>query len=270
MKRFTQTFLAAVATLTTIGLQAQEQKQNYVTVTTLHWNTANRDLDQKEWISLEKEFVDKVIKKNEFILDQKVLIHHYTADNSELLLITTYPSWEAIEKSGKRTDELTMLAWPDEKARTAFFDKQGAFYAPKHSDEIYTTMAGSKVATTKSVKPMIYYIRKSYWAAPKDGSIKEFTELRNKFLAAATNKNDLIKAYYPLVHAWGADNTEFIETFVLENLGDVEKANEKNRDLMKAAMPDEAKRKEFRIAFDKYFNGAHGDYIYKSVPELSK
>lgn len=270
MKRFTQTFLAAFAAMVLTGnLAAQEQKQNFVTVTTLHWNLQKQNFDQKEWIAIEKEFLDKVIRKNEFILEQKVLMHHFTADNSELLLITTYPSWEAIEKAGKKTDELSMTAWPDEKTRNAYFEKREAYFSGNHSDEIYKTTPGVKTAP-KSDKAMVYYVRKSHWAFPKDGNEKEFGELATKYLQATTYKNELAKSYYSLVHAWGSDNTELVETFAIDNLGDLEKMNEKNRELLRTAMPDEAKRKEFTTAYGKYFTRVHADYIYKSIPELTK
>jgi hypothetical protein len=247
-----------------------EPKQMMITVTTLHRNMDRPDLTIDGWKAVEKEYLDKVVMKNELILEQKVLRHYFTADNTEILLVTMYDSWDAIEKAAARSNELAKAAWPDEKARNAFFDKQAAYYAPNHSDEIYSTFSGAKNPPSNFTKQMLYYVRKSHWANPKDGTEKEFNELRNKYLSEVTDKNEYIKAYYPNVHAWGANNTEFTEVFVVDNLGDIEKGFDRDDELFKGAWPDDAKAKDFDDKYNKYFTGEHGDYIYRSVPELSK
>jgi hypothetical protein len=148
--------------------------------------------------------------------------------------------------------------------------KKDAYYAPNHSDEIYNAFPGAKNPPANFTKPMLFYVRKSHWNWPKDGTQKEFDELRNKYLSEVTYKNEFIKAYYPNSHAWGANNTEFTEVFVAESLADIEKGLQKNQELFKLAWSDEAKAKDFEDKYDKYFTGVHGDYIYRSVPELTK
>jgi hypothetical protein len=291
MKTMKHTLLAAVFGLLLFGNHAMAQdkkaksktpetpktpatptapKQRILTVTTLHRNMDANNLTMDGWKAVEKEYFDKVTMKNDLILGQEVLRHYFTTDNTEILLVTVYDSWEAIEKASEKSDALIKAAWPDEKVRDAFFEKRQQYYGPKHSDEIYSTFSGAKRPPANFTKPMVYYIRKSHWANPKDGTEKEFNELRNKYLNAVTNKNDYIKAYYPNVHAWGADNTEFTEVFVVESLGDIEKAFDKDDELFKATWTDDAKAKEFDDKFNKYLTGVHGDYLYHSVPELSK
>jgi len=249
---------------------AQEEKQYFITATTLHWNMDLEDFSMDQWKAVEKEYLDKVTKKNDFIVAQEVLLHYFTADNTELVLVTTYATWDAIEKASDKDDELIKLAWPDEKARASFFEKRANYYAHNHSDEIYHTFAGAKLPKSNFDKPMLYYVRKSTFAYPKDGSMKEFTELRKKYLDAVVFKNDFVKAYYPNVHAWGANKTDFTEVFVVETLCDIEKALDKNQELFKATWTDSAKREEYNMKMGKYFTGAHGDYIFRSVPELTK
>lgn len=272
MNAIKTTFLAALfgAFLMANPATAQGDKQSFVTVTKLHWNMDLNDYNEKDWLAVEKEYLDKVVKKNEFILEQKFLTHYFTEDNSELLLWTKYPSWDAIEKASDRTDALVKSAWPDEKQRNAYFDRKDSYYQLRHSDEIYQPIEGAKMPTGKSDKAMLYYVRKSHFAAPKDGTDKEITDLHRKYLDAVTYKNDYIKGYYPYVHAWGNDKTEFTEVFVYENLGDIEKSFEKNGELFKATWNDDGKRKAYDKDYNKYFTGIHGDYIYRSVPELSK
>lgn len=249
---------------------AQEEKSFLITVTKSHWNLDLKDFKIDEWKAVEKEYLDKVVKKNPLIIGQDVLMHHFTPDNTEVLLVRMYESWDAIEKAGAKDDELVKAAWPDEKARKAFFDKKNQYYAGKHSDEIYASIPGAKVHKGTFEKDMVYYVRVSHFANYIEGTDKEFTDLSKQYFDAVTNKNDLIKAYYPNRHAWGADNTEFTEVYIVDSLADVDSALKKDGDLFKAHWKDEKSRKEFDDKFDKYFTGVHGDYIYKSVHELSK
>lgn len=265
-------FLVAVCGMLLMGntSSAQDDKSYLVTATKLHWNMDNKNFSNDEWKAVEKEYLDKVVKKNPFILGQEILMHSFTEDNTELMLVTTYENWDAIEKAGAKDDELIKAAWPNEKDRKAFFEKRAQYYAHNHSDEIYATMAGAKIPKGNFDKDMIYYIRVSHFAYPKDGTDKEFTDLEKQYFDAVTNKNDLVKAYYPNRHAWGADNTQFTEVFVVDSLADLDSALNKNRDLFKLTWNDDAKSKAYSDNARKYFTGQHGDYIYKSVYELTK
>lgn len=272
MKTIKQTFLVALLGLLLMSnvTIAQEAKSYLITVTKLHWNMDLENFSMDEWKAVEKEYLDKVVKKNEFIIGQEFLMHKFTADNTELLFVTTYENWDAIDKASKRSAELEKLAWPDEKKANTYFEKKDNYYARNHSDEIYETMTGAKLPKANFDKEMVYYVRVSHFAYPKDGTNKEFEELRAKYFDAVTNKNDFIKAYYPNYHAWGANKTEFTEVFVLESVADLDKSFDKNRDLFRATWNDDDKRKDYNKKFGKYLTGVHGDYIYTLVPELSK
>ena len=84
---------------------AQGDKSYLVTVTKLHWNMDLDNFSMDEWKAVEKEYLDKVVKKNDFIVGQEILLHSFTDDNTEILLVTTYDNWDAIEKAGDRDDE---------------------------------------------------------------------------------------------------------------------------------------------------------------------
>lgn len=289
MKNVTRTFLAVLFVVSLIGnpMFAQKKKdkaaakeaapkteteppQFLITVTTMHINMDNKNGSVADWKALEKEYFDKVIAKNELIVAHHTLNHYFTADNSEVLMVSVYKTWSDIEKAGDRNYELTKAAWPDEKARKAYFEKKNAYYTNEHSDEIYAAYPGGKDFAAKPTKSMLFYVRKSHFSFPKNGTEKEFDELYKQYLTAVTNKNDVIKAFYPSVHAWGSDRTEFVEVFVVDSLSDIEKMFDKDDELIDANWADEAKRKEYNASLDKYFSGIHGDYIYRSVPELSK
>jgi hypothetical protein len=264
----------SIAFLFNISLMAQEDSEpkapKFIVATTLHWDLGGDTPSQKDWKATEKEFFDKVTSKNEYILGTGVMVHFFTADNSELIFVASYGSWADIEAGQKRNGELINEAWPDEEERKAFFKKKNSAYSDLHSDEIYVPAPGVKLPTENSGEPMVMYFQKRKFAFPDNGSGDEFTQLEKEYNDAVIQKNDLIKAYYPNYHAWGSDRRDFIEVSVFSSLADIEKSFEKTEELVNAAWPDEAKRKEFFKKSSKYYTGEHSDYVYHNVPELAK
>lgn len=249
---------------------AEAPKAEYYTVTTMHWNMDYEDFDMDTWKAVEKEFFDNVTAKNEYLMGASTYLHHTTADNSELLVVGVYASWDDIDKAANRNGELIREHWADSTARRAYFDKRGEYYADEHSDEIYATISGAKFLAEPPADGMILYIRKSHFAFPKDGTQKEFTKLRNEYIEHIINKNELIKGWYPSVHAYGSDRTESINAYFFDSLMDLDNHYDRNAELAKEAWPDEAARTERGKKAGKYFTGVHGDYIYTIVGELTK
>jgi len=261
--------MAGLLVIVSGGLYAQDRPR-YLTVTKLHRNLENKDVTMDDWKAIEKEYFDKVTAKNELIVSGTVLVHYFTEDNTEILFVNAYKSWEDIEKANLRSEELVKTAWPDEKAREAFINKQNAFYTHEHSDEIYATLEGAKMPAEKSDKPLVYYIRISDRSFPEDGKAEEIQAMRKEYFDNVTAKNQYVKAYYPERHAWGSDGRDMVEMFVVESLGDLALSMEENQKLVKAHWPDEKKADEFFDNMDKYMTGFHADYIYRHVPELTK
>ncbi|NNC49887.1 MAG: hypothetical protein HKO01_05070 [Flaviramulus sp.] len=275
MKTTKQFFTAIVLALllfssTTILAQDAPERPAFVTVTTNHWNMDKENFKMSEWKAAEKEYLEKVTMKNEFILSSAFYLHNMTADNTEFLTVQTFASWEDIGKFGARSAELEKAAWPDEAKRKAFLKNLNSYYSNEHSDEIYAPISGAKLMTEKPTKDMILYLRKSHFAFPEDGSNEEFNNLRMEGNAGIVQKNEYVKAYYPNVHAWGSDKTEFIEAFYLDSVSDLDKMFERNGELMNETYPDNEASKAKGKAWGKYFTGVHGDYLYTFIHDLSK
>lgn len=266
--------LGMVSLLCLPNLSAQDNVSanapEYVTVTTLHWNTNLTNFDISEWLATEKEFFDKVTSKNDLIMGAGVLMHSYTGDNSEIKVYNVYGSWGDIDAAGAKNAELIKNGWPNEDERKAFMKKRMAYYTDEHSDEIYATGPNAKQPAKRPDKAQVYYIQITKLAFPDDGSGKEFNELMKEANEATIQKNEFIKGYYPNFHAWGADRRDFVQVYVLDSLADLEKMGDRNDELIKEKWSDEEKRKEFGKKYGKYFSGLHGDYIYVNVPELMK
>ena len=242
----------------------------FYTLTTNHWNMDKEDFEMDEWKAAEKEYLEKVTMKNEYVLGASTYLHNMTADNTEFLTVQSFASWEDIGKFGERNSELEKEAWPDEAEREAFLKNMNSYYSNEHSDEIYAPVPGAKFMTEKPTKDMVTYLRKSHFAFPEDGSMEEFKTLRMKGNEALIQKNEHIKAYYPSVHAWGSDKTEYIEAFFLDSVSDLDKMFDRNDELMKEAFPDTEENKAMGKKWGSYFTGVHGDYLYTFVYDLSK
>jgi len=257
----TKRFLIAFATfiLFNFSLVSQEDdRPMFVTITTMYWNN-DSDMTNDEWTSGEKEYMEKVTKKNEYIKWAGYATHLMTPNSNEVLYAQTYANWEAIGKAAARNSELEKEAWPDEAVREAFLTKMNSAYKIYHSDEIYATVPGAKQVSGELPDGAIVYIRKNKRAFPEDGSWDEYSSLNKKFLEEVINKNDFVRGYYPSQHAWGSDRRDFIEVMYLDSLGALDEAFKKNQELMKAAFSDEEAK-----AMGKYFSG-HGDYVYSVI-----
>ena len=255
--------------LCVLNLQAQDAPA-YIAVTTVHFDMTYDEGTTEDWLALEKEFHEKVTMKNEHIAKHTFLYHYYTADNTEAKIVRAFNSWEDIEKFGEMNEKLIEEAWPDSTARKAFFKKRNAYYTPMHSDEILIPMEGTKPFADTPTELMVYLVQIQQFSFPEDGSMEEFRALSKEYNEAVIQKNDLLKAYFPERHRWGADNRDYVHVFVVSSLADIEKMFEKNTELINAHWPDEEKRKAFFNKAAKYTTGVHRDYIYTSTPELSK
>jgi hypothetical protein len=265
---FKKTMGLALLCLILPALSWAQTEAKFLVVTTVHVNL-NAGHTLEEWKAVEKEYFDKVTKKNDLIYGSNVLVHFYTDDNSEIRFAYTYRTWDDIEKADAKSDELAKAAWPDETARKAFFKKQRGFYTSEHSDEIYSILPGTKTLAATAPES-IYYIRTSHRLFPEDGTPEEYKALNDEMVNNITLKNPLLKGYYPSRHLWGADGREVVQTFVYSSLADMEKTEQEQEKLIKAYWPDETKRKDFFAKLNKYAGNWHGDEIFRHVPELRK
>ncbi|MDO7170881.1 hypothetical protein [Mariniflexile sp. AS56] len=250
--------------------QEASNRPEYVVRTTLHWNMDMEDFDMATWKAGEKEYLEKVTRKNEYIMSSSVYVHQMTPDNTELLSVRAFRTWGDIEKASAKDAELEKAAWPDETARKAFLKKLASYYSHEHADEIYSTLPTAKAIPEGNTKDLILYIRTTHLAYPEDGDNNELKALWTESFDKLIKTNPIIKGYYPNRHAWGNDGTEIVEAIFLESLADMDKMFDSFEELSKKAWPDEAARKARGKKYDKYFTGVHGDAVYKLIAELSK
>lgn len=242
------------------GASTEEFEPVFLTVTTLN-RSSDVNVDFSDWKKTEQEYYDKVTAKNDLIIGSGYYIHYFTPNDSELLLVSVFKSWEDIEKANEVTAKLVEAGWPDEAARTAFFDKQSSYYSPVHSDEIYASMNYNKPIKTDSKEPLIYYVKTNKMGTGGSG-YKEYFE-------NVTMKNPFVKGFHTMRHRWGSNSRDMLEVFIFDNFGDIEKSFDENGKLEDAHWTDKEKGEEFFKKYAKLFS-AHGDAIYRNVPSLEK
>lgn len=117
-----------VTIFSSFTVKAQSNDQLYIKITKMHRNLNSENPSFEKWVELEKDYLEKVIMKNEFILQREVFDHYMTEDNTEVLFFQTFKNWEDIEKAEKRSRELEKEGWPDAKRRTIYFDELGQYF----------------------------------------------------------------------------------------------------------------------------------------------
>ncbi|MCB0501719.1 MAG: hypothetical protein KDD32_03490 [Bacteroidetes bacterium] len=264
--------IAVVVSMSTISFAQEEKNQSppYIVITQAHWNWDNVDGDQERWLELEQLWHKNVTEKNEYIMSSGVYHHYYTEDNSEVNFVTVYPTWEAIELAGQRSDELEKAAWPDEAERKAYNKERNSYYTTEHSDEIYVGLPFIKPVMDDAGESLVVLVRDRHLAFPEDGTNEEIAELMKEFHSNVTHKNPYLLGFYMHRHAWGSDGRDVQLVFVLKSMADIEKMQDEQGKLIEAYWPDEAKRKEFFKKMNKYLTPWHGDRIYQTEPSLGK
>ncbi|MFV8282007.1 hypothetical protein ACNKXS_10715 [Christiangramia marina] len=245
--------------------ETEQYEPVYITMTTTHWSD-DPDTDFSGWLDTEKEYFEKVTSKNDLILSSGVYTHYFTPDNSEVVLVNVYRTWNDIEEANSRTEELIAEGWKDEESRKKFFEKQQSYYSADHRDEIYQSMQFSIPETVDKENPKIYYVRTADLSMNGEGTPENFKQ----YYENITKKSKKLKGYYTHRHLWGSNAREMNEVFVFDKLGDIEEFFEEEQGLVNSHWTDEDERSEFMEEMTKLFTGKHGDYVYRNVPSLMK
>ena len=245
--------------------QEEKFKPVYITMTTFHWND-DPETDFSDWLETEKEYLEKVVNKNDLIMSSGVYTHYFTPDNSEIVLVNVYENWADIEEANEVNQKLIEEGWPDEEERKAFFDKQQSYYKADHKDEIYLSMPYMIPESDSSSESKIYYVRNSDLAMNGKGKPEKFKEHFEK----VTKKSKKLKGYYTHRHLWGSNSREMAEVFVFDKLGDIEEFFDEEQGIINSTWADEKERTAFLKDLGSNFTGKHADYVYRSVPELMK
>lgn len=115
---------------------AQEQSAPHIFVMTTQKMANPEGGRNAERDSLMELYHEHVTKKNTHIISQRAVQHYYGSDNRDLVWITEYKDWAAVDAAGKMDTELFEKHWTDAASRREFNQKLNKYFG-MHSDEIY-------------------------------------------------------------------------------------------------------------------------------------
>lgn len=114
-------------------------------------------------------------------------------------------------------------------------------------------------------KPMYVTVTTLHWNPDPEADFSDWMDTEKEYFDKVISKNDLIKATGVYMHYFTADNSEIVFATLYENWDDIEKAEEKNQELMKEAWPDEDARTEFLQKQNSFYSTKHSDEIYTTM-----
>jgi len=138
MRRISSILIAAAMfCLLSSSVFSQEQKKepHYFVIQT--WKvTIPEDGSRAELNELMKEWAEKITRKNDKVISERVVRHNMSSDSRDIIFITEYATWNDIDAASDKQSELLKAAYPNDEERRAFNRKIGRYFN-KHSDEIF-------------------------------------------------------------------------------------------------------------------------------------
>jgi len=123
-------------------------------------------------------------------------------------------------------------------------------------------LAFSGMLYAQEEDPHVFLVVTWELLSPEDGSDAEFDSLGAFWYENAVKKNEFIVNQIVMSHLYGNNSSDFVVINEYKNFADIEKASNRNFELIKEAIPDKEERAKYFKAFSKYL-GNHSDEIYQ-------
>jgi hypothetical protein len=227
------------------------------------------DEEKIDWRSVEQEFFDKVISKNDFIKGHEILVDMDDNRLSEVLIISIYDNWTDIELARKRTIELIEQAWPDPKERAAYFEKQNRSFSLFYSNQIMTATKNVNLRDTSKddrSKPLTFYL---VFNKLVDNPNEDMINAYEDYLEFVTFKDPNIISYQAYRHFFGPDSRDFLEVYVTNSYDDLLNSFELDKALLLKMFPNEQDRENFIEIYNAGVVQEEGK-VYQNIPSQSK
>lgn len=117
-------------------------------------------------------------------------------------------------------------------------------------------------------KPMIAVVMKRHLSYSPDFKFSDWQTAQKEYFDKVTAKNELVVASNLLVHYYTPDASEVLFYSLYNSWEDVEKAADRDNELIKAAWPDSIKRRAATQKLSDFFTSQHSDEIMRTIPQL--
>jgi hypothetical protein len=117
--------------------------------------------------------------------------------------------------------------------------------------------------------PTVYTMMTFKLNIPEDGSQARFGELMEQWNQNIVQKNEKIISERVMRHLSGSNSSQIIILTEYASWNDIDAAQKRNNELMKAAFPNDEARAAFNKELNAYF-GTHSDEIYSDIRSMRK
>lgn len=112
-------------------------------------------------------------------------------------------------------------------------------------------------------KPTLMVVSTVHWSSDyAEGTPERWLEIEKEYHEKVTLKNEYVLNTNFLLHTFTADNSEAKAVALYASWADIEKAGERDGELIKEGWPDEAARDAFFKERGMYYSSMHSDEIY--------
>lgn len=114
--------------------------------------------------------------------------------------------------------------------------------------------------------PQWLVVTRVHFDPKSEATLDQWKAHEKEYFEKVIMKNDLIVSTNVLMHFYTNDNSELLVSATYRTWDDIEKAEAKNDELVKAAWPDETKRKEYFQKRQSFYTSEHSDEIRAILP----
>ena len=131
---------------------------------------------------------------------------------------------------------------------------------------LFSATVYSQEEEKEEFKPVFLTITTLHRTSDPDVDLSDWLETEKEYHDNVTMKNDMILGSGLYFHYFSDDDSEVISVTVYGSWADIETANDKNSELVKAHWPDEDARSDYFKKRDSYYDDMHSDEIMTSWP----
>jgi len=130
-------------------------------------------------------------------------------------------------------------------------------------------MSAVPLSAQEEVKPEIYVVTTMHWNLDKeDGSNEEWMALEKEYLEKVTMKNEHILGSSYYTHMLTTDSRELMQVEVYGSWDAIDKAGDRNAELVQEGWPDQESRREYFQKRNSYTTTFHSDEMYNVMDQV--
>ena len=128
-------------------------------------------------------------------------------------------------------------------------------------------LAFSGLLYAQEEEPHVFTVVTFELLIPEDGSRVDFDSLSGLWTDNISKKNEFIVSEITMSHLWGNNSNDYFVITEFRSFADIEKAQNRDFELLKEGWPDKEERQQYFNTLTKYFR-SHSDEIYQEETSI--